>query len=133
MRARGKIGVAALLGALILAFAAQTASAKTYARFAGPSQFMPPALFIGAHTTIESITWQAWERSSATGAGTLIFNDCTPSCAEGKTTPVAATIALNGRSKCGKRHIFKTLRFSFVRPTDGQPETVKVPKYCPKK
>ena len=33
---------------------------------------------------VQGMVWTSWTASSATGAGTLWYNDCTPNCAQGR-------------------------------------------------
>ncbi len=40
-------------------------------------------------TTLEQIHWTTWSTTSATGTGVLKYNDCQPSCAQGKFHSVA--------------------------------------------
>ena len=44
---------------------------------------------------VQSLTWSTWSASGATGNGTSYVDDCIPSCAQGQTSLVPATIALS--------------------------------------
>lgn len=41
---------------------------------------------------LENLTWSSWGEATATATGTLVFNDCSPSCAEGKDIEVPAQV-----------------------------------------
>jgi hypothetical protein len=51
---------------------------------------------------VTGIQWSSWGDHSATGRGTVGLNDCTPSCAEGTTRYVAATITLSAPDAKGE-------------------------------
>ena len=59
-----------------------------------PSGFTerPASLQIGNHSRMENISWSSWS-DNASGSGTLIGNDCEPSCAEGSETRTTAQLA----------------------------------------
>jgi hypothetical protein len=40
---------------------------------------------------VEGLHWTSWTTASATAAGTLVYNDCTPNCAEGHHHHVPGT------------------------------------------
>jgi hypothetical protein len=40
---------------------------------------------------LEGLHWKSWTAASATAVGTLVYNDCTPSCAAGHHHRVPAT------------------------------------------
>ena len=45
---------------------------------------------------VNGITWTSWGQATATGAGTLQVDNCTPSCVTGTYTAYPATITLSG-------------------------------------
>jgi hypothetical protein len=50
---------------------------------------------------VEGLHWTSWTTASATAVGTLVYNDCTPSCAEGHhhdvpDTRVVLTVPVKG-------------------------------------
>ena len=51
---------------------------------------------------VTGIQWSSWGRQRATGRGTVGLDDCTPSCAEGTTRYVAATITLSAPDANGE-------------------------------
>ena len=51
---------------------------------------------------VTGIQWSSWGHQRATGRGTVGLNDCTPSCAEGTTRYVAATITLSAPDAKGE-------------------------------
>jgi hypothetical protein len=109
---------------------AVSAAKRTYARFAGPKQFLPATLLFGAHSAVTDLQWSSWGRTLAEGRGNNQFNDCLPSCAEGKITPVPSAVFLTGRIKCGKHFIFKRLK---VFPDVPGYPVVNTLGFCPKK
>jgi len=48
-------------------------------------QVRPGAIYIGLGNVIRvvGVRWQHWHHYTAKGTGTLMINDCTPSCARG--------------------------------------------------
>lgn len=42
-------------------------------------------------TLLEGLHWTSWTAASAMAVGTLVYNDCTPNCAEGHHHHVPAT------------------------------------------
>ena len=113
MRIRSVAAVAAV------AFAGGGAGALGASWFTGPSasQAGPVTLVAGAfHGTrpsviqfsgddgdvVTGIGWSSWGHQRATGRGTVGLNDCRPSCAEGTTRYVAATITLSAPDAMGE-------------------------------
>jgi hypothetical protein len=52
---------------------------------------------------LEGLHWTAWTAANATAVGTLVYNDCTPSCAEGHHhrvpgTRITLTVPVHGAS-----------------------------------
>jgi hypothetical protein len=43
------------------------------------------------NTILEALHWTSWTAASATAVGTLVYNDCTPNCAEGHFHHVPGT------------------------------------------
>jgi len=43
------------------------------------------------NTLLEALHWTSWTATSATAVGTLVYNDCTPNCAEGHSHHVPGT------------------------------------------
>jgi hypothetical protein len=43
------------------------------------------------NTLLEALHWTSWTATSATAVGTLVYNDCTPNCAEGHFHHVPGT------------------------------------------
>lgn len=50
---------------------------------------------------VKDITWSGWGNATATGAGTLEADNCTPNCAQGTYTGYPATVTLSGLSPYG--------------------------------
>lgn len=93
---------------------ATSAGQKTWAKFSGARLYRPSTLGFGAHELITSITWSKWRKKLAIGHGTYHVNDCIPYCAAGTITPTPATIYLTGRTRCGKRFVFRRLKVYFA-------------------
>jgi hypothetical protein len=51
-------------------------------------------------TSLTKMTWSAWSRTSAHGAGTFQTNTCTPNCAAGKPVYVPVTVVLSKPKAC---------------------------------
>lgn len=52
---------------------------------------------------LEDLNWTSWTSTSATAVGTLVYNDCTPNCAQGHyhdvaDTEVTLTVPVRGAS-----------------------------------
>src|ERR1039458_7541353 len=43
------------------------------------------------NAVLEALHWTSWTAASATAVGTLVYNDCTPNCAEGHFHHVPGT------------------------------------------
>ena len=54
-----------------------------------PSQIVLACADYGA--LLEGLHWTSWTAAKATAAGTLVYNDCTPDCAEGHHHRVPGT------------------------------------------
>ena len=58
------------------------------------------------NTLLESLHWTSWTATSATAVGTLVYNDCTPNCAEGHFHHVPGTrvtLTVPSRTAGGQR------------------------------
>ncbi len=44
---------------------------------------------------LEQLTWSDWGEPRATATGTLVYNDCSPTCAAGKDVEVPATVVVD--------------------------------------
>ena len=55
---------------------------------------------------LEALHWTRWTAATATAVGTLVYNDCTPNCAEGNFHHVAGTrvtLTVPARSPSGQQ------------------------------
>jgi hypothetical protein len=55
-----------------------------------------------AGDVVTGIKWSAWGSESATGKGTVGYDNCTPNCAEGTTRYLPATITLSAPDAQGQ-------------------------------
>ena len=68
-------------------------SIRVYADCTSPS-FEPTGIRVtcaDAGWVLEDLVWTSWTSARATATGTLVYNDCTPSCAEGHFHQVPGT------------------------------------------
>ena len=66
---------------------------------------------------VEGIRWTVWDSSHAIGNGTLVTNEGTPSCAEGRLTRTPYEVQLSNpaiRGICGPRGKEQSLVFTYV-------------------
>jgi hypothetical protein len=62
--------------------------------------YAPDSIPLGASNAITQIRWKRYGGRVAVGKGVFPSNDCTPSCAEGKVTPIKVTVRLAGVTPC---------------------------------
>jgi hypothetical protein len=125
--ARGMIGLVAALALAGCGSAPKTApgtvTAKTFPATSRPSvdagigvygncktPSVQPAEIVLAcadyNTLLEALHWTSWTAASATAVGTLVYNDCTPNCAEGHFHHVPGTrvtLTVPSRTAGGQR------------------------------
>lgn len=72
---------------------------------------------------LDSMSWREWGKSSATGSGTTMLNDCSPSCAAGTvyTFAVTATVSrirtcVDDRGRTGR--FYTRVRYVYTMPED---------------
>jgi hypothetical protein len=71
-------------------------SIEVYANCTSPS-FEPTAIRVACADggwNLTDLTWTSWTSASATGTGTLIYNDCEPSCVAGHFHQVHGTLVV---------------------------------------
>ena len=56
---------------------------------------------------LTGIKWARWDTNSARGRGQYLWNDCKPSCVDGKTHSIQVMVVLS-RVKTVKNHLFFT-------------------------
>lgn len=69
------------------------------------------------------ITWQSWGGSTATGNGTLSARNCTPNCAEGKTSYYDATVIASGLVPFGSGEAYSLLQAAELDLSAAEPIT----------
>lgn len=66
------------------------------AECSGDSRIRRPTSYILAcadgNEFLENLTWSNWGEATATATGTLVFSDCSPTCAAGKDIEVPAQV-----------------------------------------
>jgi hypothetical protein len=74
---------------------------------------------------VEGLTWADWTASGATGHGTLLENQCVPSCAAGKFAkyPVAVRLSVVKSSAEGPWFSRLTVTWERTRPPNQTPGT----------
>jgi hypothetical protein len=71
-------------------------SIEIYANCTSPS-FEPTAITVTCADggwSLTDLRWTSWTSASATGSGTLVYNDCKPSCAAGHFHRVPGTVVV---------------------------------------
>jgi hypothetical protein len=66
---------------------------KVYANCTSPT-VRPPEIVLACAdygALLEGLRWTSWTAASATAVGTFEYNDCTPSCAEGRHRDIPGT------------------------------------------
>ena len=87
---RGMIGVVAALALAGCGSAPKPAPAHTTARTL-PAASAQGTACADYNALLEALRWTSWATTSATAVGTLVYNDCTPNCAEGHFHHVPGT------------------------------------------
>jgi hypothetical protein len=78
----------------------------------GDLGYEPDVIGLGASSLIDHINWSGYGRALAIGHGTFSKNDCRPSCAGGKITPVPATVKLRYRALCREKITYMQMAIS---------------------
>jgi hypothetical protein len=106
-------------GSATLVATGEAASSKVYVKGTGRGDFSlhyrPRTLMFGTRSVLVGLRWSTWNGPRAVGRGRVAFNDCIPSCAEGRSVEYAVRVTLASRSTCGTRNRrYRRLRFSYT-------------------
>lgn len=98
---------------------AVAASSKVYVKGTGRGDYSlhyrPGTLQFGSRSVLVGLRWSTWNGPRAQGRGSVSYNDCVPSCAEGRPKNYAVQVTLTARSTCGtKNRRYRRLRFSYT-------------------
>jgi hypothetical protein len=102
------------------------------------AKFKPPTLIFScgdASMGAKDVVWSSWSGKSASGSGTGLLNDCTPTCADGKThtAPISVTASKPVTCKKTGKRIFSRLSWSWTSgasPVANNPAQGSVPVGC---
>lgn len=81
----------------------------------GKHLFKPARVLFGAHGEVRAIHWTEWGGERARGRGTYPYNDCMPSCAEGRITPYPVSVIYRRRLQCRRKPTYVRFVFTFNR------------------
>lgn len=74
----------------------------------------------GGSLNTQGLRWNRWRSIDAVGSGTLRFNNCRPSCAEGSVRSYRVTLRVSRVRKCytktSRRRMFTRVRYSSGAP-----------------
>lgn len=94
----------------------QGAGASAVRHFAldgrGTLLFKPRHVLFGAHGMVDRITWGDWRGRRAHGRGSIPYNNCRPSCAEGTITRYPVRTIYRRVRTCRGRRTY--IRFTYV-------------------
>jgi hypothetical protein len=117
--------VAATSISTLLFASVSSASARTAVLTCGSSRVVRPLRYelgCGSGTyVVTNIHWRAWGTNVASGSGTYVTNDCTPTCASGRDVKIHATVTLSNESSTPHGPVFRRAVIHFVK--DGHPKS----------
>ena len=94
---------------------------------AGKVGYEPRTLEIAQDAVVRGLKWSRWGAAGATGAGTLTYNSCNPTCASGTRKERPATVELTAPASCPDGRFFTA---SKVTPDSGPAPASYVQSPC---
>lgn len=79
---------------------------------------------------LTGLRWSSWNGRIAHGRGTAHLNNCSPNCAEGSFSTVAAKVRLSRPGNCGGIYQYRKLMLTLASNPTGAPRVQSAPFPC---
>ena len=125
LTATGAIAIMSVAG-LTFPVAASAAPALPKVSNCGEISAKPTGLVLScadANTSLETLKWSTWGKSTAKATGIFAGNDCSPTCAAGTFNRYKANVTLSGPKIINGTKVFTKVRVVFPGITDRSNRT----------
>jgi hypothetical protein len=98
--------VLAVIGIGVAAVVEHGQAPLVYVWTAGAWEQHPTRVIVGASPPLRHLRWSHWGASTAVGHGTVLADNCQPTCASGTMTSRPATITVTDIKTCRGLHVY---------------------------